>query len=99
MRLGVENAGSAKIVARAPFGFRCLDGARLQGNLDLQKGIQDQLLQSYRKAANAVLRTAISALSTSVNADITIFPISSCARKAAKLICLIRYFSLTAASR
>ena len=26
------------------------DGLRLQGNLDLQKGMQDQLLQSYRKA-------------------------------------------------
>jgi NodT family efflux transporter outer membrane factor (OMF) lipoprotein len=26
------------------------DGARLQGNLDLQKGIQDELLQDYRKA-------------------------------------------------
>ncbi len=26
------------------------DGARLQGNLDLQKGMQDQLLQAYRKA-------------------------------------------------
>src|SRR5665213_4271992 len=27
------------------------DGARLQGNLDLQKGRQDELLQNYRKAA------------------------------------------------
>jgi outer membrane protein TolC len=26
------------------------DGLRLQGNLDLQKGLQDQLLQSYRKS-------------------------------------------------
>jgi outer membrane protein TolC len=26
------------------------DGARLQGNLDLQKGKQDELLQTYRKA-------------------------------------------------
>jgi multidrug efflux system outer membrane protein len=26
------------------------DGGRLQGNLDLQKGLQDQLLQNYRKA-------------------------------------------------
>jgi multidrug efflux system outer membrane protein len=26
------------------------DGARLQGNLDLQKGVQDELLQNYRKA-------------------------------------------------
>jgi outer membrane protein, multidrug efflux system len=26
------------------------DGLKLQGNLDLQKGIQDQLLQTYRKA-------------------------------------------------
>jgi NodT family efflux transporter outer membrane factor (OMF) lipoprotein len=26
------------------------DGMRLQGNLDLQKGLQDQLLQNYRKA-------------------------------------------------
>jgi NodT family efflux transporter outer membrane factor (OMF) lipoprotein len=26
------------------------DGGRLQGNLDLQKGMQDQLLQNYRKA-------------------------------------------------
>jgi len=26
------------------------DGLKLQGNLDLQKGIQDQLLQNYRKA-------------------------------------------------
>jgi outer membrane protein TolC len=26
------------------------DGARLQGNLDLQKGRQDELLQNYRKA-------------------------------------------------
>ncbi len=26
------------------------DGGRLQGNLDLQKGVQDQLLQNYRKA-------------------------------------------------
>jgi NodT family efflux transporter outer membrane factor (OMF) lipoprotein len=26
------------------------DGFRLQGNLDLQKGLQDQLLQNYRKA-------------------------------------------------
>jgi outer membrane protein TolC len=26
------------------------DGFRLQGNLDLQKGIQDELLQNYRKA-------------------------------------------------
>ena len=26
------------------------DGARLQGNLDLQKGLQDELLQNYRKA-------------------------------------------------
>jgi outer membrane protein TolC len=26
------------------------DGARLQGNLDLQKGKQDELLQNYRKA-------------------------------------------------
>jgi NodT family efflux transporter outer membrane factor (OMF) lipoprotein len=26
------------------------DGARLQGNLDLQKGVQDELLQAYRKS-------------------------------------------------
>ena len=26
------------------------DGLRLQGNLDLQKGVQDELLQNYRKA-------------------------------------------------
>ena len=26
------------------------DGVRLQGNLDLQKGRQDELLQNYRKA-------------------------------------------------
>jgi NodT family efflux transporter outer membrane factor (OMF) lipoprotein len=26
------------------------DGAKLQGNLDLQKGLQDELLQTYRKA-------------------------------------------------
>lgn len=27
-----------------------VDGARLQGNLDLQKGVQDELLQAYRKS-------------------------------------------------
>ena len=26
------------------------DGGKIQGNLDLQKGVQDELLQDYRKA-------------------------------------------------
>jgi NodT family efflux transporter outer membrane factor (OMF) lipoprotein len=41
---------SAFYTATAGLTQPIFDGARLQGNLDLQKGIQDQLLQNYRKA-------------------------------------------------
>jgi len=41
---------SAFYTAAAGLTQPIFDGARLQGNLDLQKGIQDELLQDYRKA-------------------------------------------------
>jgi NodT family efflux transporter outer membrane factor (OMF) lipoprotein len=41
---------SAFYTATAGLTQPIFDGARLQGNLDLQKGLQDQLLQNYRKA-------------------------------------------------
>jgi outer membrane protein, multidrug efflux system len=41
---------SAFYTATAGLTQPIFDGLRLQGNLDLQKGIQDQLLQTYRKS-------------------------------------------------
>jgi outer membrane protein TolC len=41
---------SAFYTAAAGLTQPIFDGARLQGNLDLQKGVQDELLQNYRKA-------------------------------------------------
>jgi multidrug efflux system outer membrane protein len=41
---------SAFYTATAGLTQPIFDGLRLQGNLDLQKGLQDQLLQSYRKS-------------------------------------------------
>ena len=41
---------SAFYTATAGLTQPIFDGARLQGNLDLQKGRQDELLQNYRKA-------------------------------------------------
>jgi len=41
---------SAFYTATAGLTQPIFDGLRLQGNLDLQKGIQDELLQDYRKA-------------------------------------------------
>src|SRR5471030_546707 len=41
---------SAFYTATAGLTQPIFDGLKLQGNLDYQKGLQDQLLQSYRKA-------------------------------------------------
>jgi outer membrane protein, multidrug efflux system len=41
---------SAFYTATAGLTQPIFDGVRLQGNLDLQKGLEDQLLQNYRKA-------------------------------------------------
>jgi multidrug efflux system outer membrane protein len=41
---------SALYTAAAGLTQPIFDGARLQGNLDLQKGMQDELLQDYRKS-------------------------------------------------
>jgi len=41
---------SAFYMATAGLTQPIFDGARLQGNLDLQKGLQDEFLQDYRKA-------------------------------------------------
>ncbi len=63
---------SAFYTATAGLTQPIFDGARLQGNLDLQKGRQDELLQNYRKAvisAFADVENALDAIRQTANRE------------------------------